>query len=117
MAARKRRLPTLLASNPASAPCSSLSLPQREVQVRLELLVAQPTPLLPLMALVSVCRSFCPHEYIPGLTLIGVSSDGSPSETGAAASASTTGDSDNGAVRNSIAGAGLLGLVVAGLAL
>ena len=49
--------------------------------------------------------------------MIGVSSDGSPSETGAAASASTTDDSDNGAVRNSIAGAGLLGLVIAGLAL
>jgi hypothetical protein len=111
----------LLASSRASAPSSSLSQRPQVVQVQPGLLVAmQATPPLQarLLALASVCHIRLKHNSLI-LTTTGGDDSASGTETGASASASATdaSDSDNGAVRNSIAGAGLLGLVVAGLVL
>ena len=104
-----------LANSLASARSSSPSPPQLEVLQQLALVPAVPLPLvLPReLALVSPSR----RDYVCSLTGSGGSASGDSTATETGAAASSTSDSDNGAGRNTIAGAGLLGLVIAGLAL
>jgi hypothetical protein len=114
-APRRRLPPTLLASLLASALSSSLFQLELEELAQPAVARGQATRLRQLQvmqALALVCFSFL-HFALP-LTRPGGSS---ASETGASASASATSDSGNGAIRNTVAGVGLLGLVVAGLAL